>query len=86
MLNSKLPSSVRTFAALHLAECAKLDDLAFFESLLVPSLPPNVRAAAIHAIYRVIQAEQNSEAVKNLESDSDLGPVIKLYGYLDLNR
>ena len=86
VLNSKLPSSVRTFAALHLAECAKLDDLAFFESLLVPSLPPNVRAAAIHAIYRVIQAEQNSEAVKNLESDSDLGPVIKLYGYLDLNR
>jgi hypothetical protein len=68
---------------LYLTAWADREELSFYELLLDPSFPSTVRAAALHAIFHVTPPLEIPAAVRALAGDVDLGPVLKIYRYLE---
>lgn len=69
------------FAAILAANLATKDDVPFFLSLLDPGFSHIIRSTAIHAIYRLLPADEVPKSVKALINDEELGEMMRIYHY-----
>ncbi len=77
----RIPAEKKSVAARLMASVAQREDLDMLASLLDPSLPGNVRAAAVHGIFRLVPWEKAPEQVRALPEPDELSYVLKAWHY-----
>jgi hypothetical protein len=83
IFDPKVSDANRVGAALLFATWATKKDLPFLDTMLSSKLPSCIRGMAVHGICRLYPQGEPPESIQKLADDPDVGPMIKIYRYLE---